>query len=172
MGVWAKLIKLEVNDKCHDCPYFEASADRVYAEEEMVVTIITCKHGVMCDYLEEYLKKNKDIKTSITIDGKEVAKTAVKYSTVDKRGRLKERETALDEATLFNSFEKDLKVEFPNCYIDCNINKNALGMNQVSLSIKGYKNNKPVEIHRIGIVGDFDILNDVILELKEEWGKY
>lgn len=84
----------------------------------------------------------------------------------------KERETALDEATLFNSFEKDLKVEFPNCYIDCNINKNALSMNQVSLSIKGYKNNKPVEIHRNGVVGDFDIFNDVILELKEEWGKY
>lgn len=68
------MIKLEVNDKCHDCPYFKASTDRIYVEEEMVATIITCEHGVMCDYLEEYLKNNKDIKTSIVIDGKETAK--------------------------------------------------------------------------------------------------
>lgn len=85
------MIKLEVNDKCHDCPYFEASTDRIYVEEEMVATIITCKHGVMCDYLEEYLKKNKDIKTSITIDGKEVAKAVSKYSKAEFSAGVDER---------------------------------------------------------------------------------
>ena len=39
----------------------------------------------MCDYLEEYLKKNSDIKTSVVIDGKEVANAVSKYTTVDKR---------------------------------------------------------------------------------------
>ena len=79
------MIKLEVNDKCHGCPYFEASDDKLYSDEEVIATIITWKHSVMCDYLEEYLKKNSDIKTSVVIDGKEVANTVSKYTTVHKR---------------------------------------------------------------------------------------
>lgn len=51
----------------------------------------------------------------------------------------KRRGTALDKALLFNRFEKDLITEFPNCSIDCNIDKNALGMDIVLLSIKGYQ---------------------------------
>lgn len=79
------MIKIEINDKCHGCPYFEVSADKLYSDEEVIATIITCEHGVMCDYLEEYLKKNSDIKTSVVIDGKEVANPVSKYMTMDKR---------------------------------------------------------------------------------------
>lgn len=79
------MIKIEINDKCHGCPYFEASTDKLCSDVEVIATIITCEHGVMCDYLEEYLKKNSDIKTSVVIDGKEVAKAVSKYTTVDKR---------------------------------------------------------------------------------------
>lgn len=74
------MIKLEVNDKCNECPCFVPFANKIYCDETVVTTIITCEHGAMCNHLEEYLKRAGDIKKQITIDGKEVAKDTVKYS--------------------------------------------------------------------------------------------
>lgn len=68
------MISLLVNDYCYDCPEFEADVDKAtfvseehlrYGIEKTVTqTHISCKHGVRCagmvEYLKGQLKKSKE----------------------------------------------------------------------------------------------------------------
>lgn len=57
------MIKLEVNEECHDCPFFEPDYDRgvFYANntEEIVDTTIFCKHQALCEWRRTEIEKEK-----------------------------------------------------------------------------------------------------------------
>lgn len=48
-------IKLEVKDYCQDCPYFEATSSKFYADDKSLCTYVTCEHKHICDNIHNYL---------------------------------------------------------------------------------------------------------------------
>lgn len=57
------MIKLEVNEECHDCPFFKPDYDKAvfYADniEEIVDTTIFCKHRALCEWRRREIKNVK-----------------------------------------------------------------------------------------------------------------
>jgi len=54
------MIKLDVDDYCHDCPEFEPELERLYIEDinfdRHVDTRITCDNQHKCRHIMRYLK--------------------------------------------------------------------------------------------------------------------
>jgi hypothetical protein len=62
------MIKLEIEDYCQDCPYFdEVSINRIYADNGLLATCIRCGHRDICSRIHDYLldkllKEKSDVK--------------------------------------------------------------------------------------------------------------
>ena len=52
------MIELQVKECCHDCPYFEAETNQIYANNKAFATIITCTNIEICNRLLN-LKENE-----------------------------------------------------------------------------------------------------------------
>lgn len=54
------MIKLEIEDYCEKCPFFDSDIKRIYAMDENHTTIITCIHKERC---EKFYKKMAEIES-------------------------------------------------------------------------------------------------------------
>ena len=64
------MIKLEVNEECHDCPFFELDYERdvFYANnmEKIVDTTIICKHRALCEWRQREIENVKGGKKDLS----------------------------------------------------------------------------------------------------------
>ena len=58
------MIKLDISDYCHNCPYFDAVSKVIYSDGKLFDTHITCANAPKCYcikiYLKTVLKENND----------------------------------------------------------------------------------------------------------------
>ena len=50
------MIKLDVSDYCHNCPYFDAVTKVIYSDGKPFETHITCANAPKCYCIKIYLK--------------------------------------------------------------------------------------------------------------------
>lgn len=50
------MIKLDVSDYCHNCPYFDAVSKVIYSDGKLFDTHITCANAPKCYCIKIYLK--------------------------------------------------------------------------------------------------------------------
>lgn len=69
------MIKLEVEERCHKCPYFEADCKSAYGgrfrnkgESPIVIHVITCSHREFCKEIVDRYEHEKSLKEAILKD--------------------------------------------------------------------------------------------------------
>jgi len=52
------VISLEISSYCHECPDFEASVDKILANERMIETLIRCSNRDRCRAIYRTVLRN------------------------------------------------------------------------------------------------------------------
>ena len=50
------MIELKLKPYCQSCPKFEPYSEKLYADEILADTIVSCEHMELCNRIEKYLK--------------------------------------------------------------------------------------------------------------------
>lgn len=53
------MIKLNVEEYCHNCPNFEPVTNQLFADNKYQVTVIICRDKFRCDSIKSYLKESE-----------------------------------------------------------------------------------------------------------------
>ncbi len=54
------MISLEVQDYCHKCSGFEPVAEKLYGNEGVIHTVVTCEHNAHCEWLKSILTNEEE----------------------------------------------------------------------------------------------------------------